>query len=570
MEAAVVEFSPQVAEVFSYAEGVDTGRIIACRLVQLACRRFLDDYAEAIHGRGPWDFRAELVDRAMLFAGLLPNIKGPEAGLPLRLMAWQRFVFANLFGFVERGTTTRRFRQGVIFVPRGNGKTSFAAPMALYVTFMEGEGGAEGYAAAVTRDQARILFDVAREMVRRAPQFRARFGVEAGAKAVYQVASASKLAAVSSDAKALDGLNVAIAVCDEIASHKTSEVYDILLTAMGKRRQPLLVSISTATGNSTGIGKQLWDYSVRVLEGTQHDDRLFALIYTVDDGDDPWSEDVWVKANPSWGQAVQPDAIRAIMRQARNNAAQEAVAMTRHLNIWSGADEALFSIRAWRSCADPTLTLADFEGEECHLALDLASKTDLASLGLIFPQRTDEMLLKYAVFARCYLNDAAVLEARNASYPGWAAEGHLVITDGNETDFSRIEDDVLEFCRRFRVLSVAFDPWAATQFAQRMQAQDVPMIEFRATTPNFSEPTKELDAAMRAGRLIHDGNPVLEWCIGNVVGRYDARGNVYPRKSRAEQKIDAAITTIMGIGRALASQPLRSRYEDPNEKMLFV
>jgi phage terminase large subunit-like protein len=485
-------------------------------------------------------------------------------------MAWQRFVFANLFGFVERGTTTRRFRQGVIFVPRGNGKTSFAAPMALYVTFMEGEGGAEGYAAAVTRDQARILFDVAREMVRRAPQFRARFGVEAGAKAVYQVVSASKLAAVSSDAKALDGLNVAIAVCDEIASHKTSEVYDILLTAMGKRRQPLLVSISTATGNSTGIGKQLWDYSVRVLEATQQDDRLFALIYTVDDGDDPWSEDVWVEANPSWGQAVQPDAIRAIMRQARNNAAQEAVAMTRHLNIWSGADEALFSIRAWRCCADPTLSLADFEGEECHLALDLASKTDLASLGLIFPQRTDEMLLKYAVFARCYLNDAAVLEARNASYPGWAADGHLVITDGNETDFSRIEDDVLEFCRRFRVLSVAFDPWAATQFAQRMLAQGVPMVEFRATTPNVSEPTKELDAAMRAGRLVRDGNPILEWCIGNVVGRYDARGNVYPRKSRPEQKIDAAITTIMGVGRALASQPTRSRYEDPNEKMLFV
>ena len=345
---------------------------------------------------------------------------------------------------------------------------------------------------------------------------------------------------------------------------------DILLTAMGKRRQPLLVSISTATGNSSGIGKQLWDYSVRVLNGAQDDDRLFALIYTIDDGDDPWSEEIWIKANPSWGQAVQPDAIRAIMRQARNNAAQEAVAMTRHLNIWSGADEALFSMRAWRSCANPTLRLEDLEGGECHLALDLASKTDLASLGLIFPMRTDGLLLRYAVFARCFLNDAAVLEARNASYPGWAADGYLVITEGNETDFSRIEDDLLEFCRRFRVLSVAYDPWAATQFAQRMMAQDVPMIEYRASTQNFSEPTKELDAAMRAGRLQHDGNPVLEWCIGNVVGRYDARSNVYPRKSRPEHKIDAAITTIMGIGRALASQPARSRYEDPNEKMLFV
>src|SRR3954463_16055130 len=240
---------PGVAAAIAYARDVLAGRIAACRLVHLTCERFLRDLDAVQSGDGPWVYQPELAERAMIFAGLLPNIRGPEAGQPLRLMAWQRLVFANLFGFVERDTGARRFRQGIVFVPRGNGKTSIAAPLALYATFMEGEGGAEGYAAAVTRDQARILFDVAREMVRRAPQFRARFGVEAGAKAVYQLSSASKLAAVSSDAKALDGLNVAVAVCDEIASHKTSEVYDVLLTAMGKRTQPLLISISTATAN---------------------------------------------------------------------------------------------------------------------------------------------------------------------------------------------------------------------------------------------------------------------------------------------------------------------------------
>ena len=136
-------------------------------------------------------------------------------------MAWQRFVFANLFGFVERGTTTRRFRQAVVYVPRGNGKTTLAAPIGLYLTFVEGEGGAEGYAAAVTRDQARILFEAAQNMVRRSPGFRAAFGVGVGANAIHQERTASRFAPVSSDAKALDGLNVQVAVCDEIASHKT-------------------------------------------------------------------------------------------------------------------------------------------------------------------------------------------------------------------------------------------------------------------------------------------------------------------------------------------------------------
>src|SRR3954454_4185920 len=157
-----------------------------------------------------------------------------------------------------------------------------------------------------------------------------------------------------------------------------------------------------------------------------------------------------IKANPSWGQAVQPDAIRAIMRQARNNPAQEAAARTRHLNIWLGADEQLFSTRAWQECADPRLDLADYDGRRCHIALDLASKTDLAALAIVFPEGDG-----YVAFSRCYLNEAAVMEARNASYPGWAADNQLVITPGNETDFSMIEADVLDFCRRFRVESLA-------------------------------------------------------------------------------------------------------------------
>ena len=181
------------------------------------------------------------------------------------------------------------------------------------------------------------MFDTAREMVRRSPEFRRKYRVEANQNAIAQVHTASKFSPISSDAKGLDGLNVQIAVCDEIGSHRTSEVYDVLLTATGKRKHPMLISISTATGNSSGIGKRLWDYGVKVLEGVQDDPRMFVLLYGVDAEDDPWDEATWIKANPGWGITVQPDAVRAIMRQARNNPAQEAAAKTRHLNIWVGA-----------------------------------------------------------------------------------------------------------------------------------------------------------------------------------------------------------------------------------------
>jgi phage terminase large subunit-like protein len=552
MDGSLAILPKGVAAAVAYCHDVLSGGVPACRLVHLTCSRFLTDLDLAQTGQGAWEFRPDLAERAMLFAGLMPNIKGPEAGRLLRLMPWQRLVFANLFGFVERGTTARRFRQGVIFVPRGNGKTSIAAPLALYLSFLDGEGGAEGYAAAVTRDQARILFDTAREMVRRSPEIRRRYGVAALANTVWQERTSSHFRPISSDAKGLDGLNVQVAVCDEIASHRTSEVYDVLLTAMGKRRNPLLLAISTATGNNTGIGKQLWDYAVRILENTQRDERLFAMIYTLDPEDDPWTEASWIKANPSWGQAVQPDAIRAIMLQARNNPAQEAAAKTRHLNVWVGADEALFSLRSWQEAADHSLALEDLEGQDCHLGLDLASRTDLAALALVFPSRdaaTGHMT--YTAFARCYCNEAAVTEARNPSYPGWAADGHLIVTPGNETDFDEIERDVRELCSRFRVVSVGYDPWQSTQMSQRLRVEGVPMHEFRATTQNFSPAIIEMDAAMRSGRLQHDDNPVLEWCVGNVVGKEDRRGNLYPTKQRPEQKIDAAIALMMAIGRAM-------------------
>lgn len=544
---------PGVREALGYAADVLAGVIPVCQYVRQAAERFLRDL-DAARAGGPWEFRPDRAEIAMLFASQMPNIKGPEAGKPLRLMPWQRFAFANIFGFVERGTNIRRYRQGIVFVPRGNGKTSIAAPIALYLTFADGEGGAEGYAAAVTRDQAKIMFDTAQAMARKSPQLQARFGVKSGAHQIYSLDSGSKLAPVSSDAKALDGKNVQVAVCDEIASHKTSEVYDVMLTAMGKRLHPFLLSISTATGNTTGIGRQLWNYGVRILERAQEDDRIFVLIYTIDENDDPWAEESWIKANPSWGHTVQPDAVRAIMRQARNNPAQEAAAKTRHLNVWVGADEALFSMRAWKDAADPRLSLDQFEREECHLALDMASKTDLAALALVFPVRDGSGVLQYRVFVKTWLNEAAVIEARNASYPGWAASGHLIVTPGNETDFTAVEDEILALCARFDVKSCAYDPWSTTQLAQRLTAEDVPMVEFRANVQNFSEPTKELSAAIGSGRLRHDGNPVLEWCIGNVVGRYDARANVFPKKERPENKIDAAVALIMGVGRALVAE----------------
>src|SRR6516165_10308985 len=334
-----IEADP-IAEGIDYAKRVVGGKIPACKFVHLAAERFLKDLEAAEAGRGPWRFDPDRAMAPIAVCERLPNIKGPQAGDPIRLMPWQRCWTANLFGFVERETGWRRFRQASIWVPRGNGKSTWLAPLAIYCAFAEGEGGAEAYAAAVTRDQSKIVWSTAAEMLRRAPAPRRRLGIEQSVHAIFQPRSASSFLPLSSDAKSLDGLNVHFACLDEIGSHRTARVYDIILTALGKRLQPLLISISTATANTTGIGKQVWDLTVKILTGVLEDERFFGVIYAADEGDDPFAEATLAKANPSWGRTVVPEQVRMIARQARNNPAQEAVYKTRHLNLWVTGNQA--------------------------------------------------------------------------------------------------------------------------------------------------------------------------------------------------------------------------------------
>jgi phage terminase large subunit-like protein len=247
---------------------------------------------------------------------------------------------------------------------------------------------------------------------------------------------------------------------------------------------------------------------------------------------------------------VEAEHIALQCRKAMQSPASQASFLTKHLNVWIQTDQALFDMRAWDRCTDARLALPLFEGQPCTIAVDLASKTDIAAVLLLFER--DGTLIP---FARFYLPEAPIDETRNASYRGWAVEGRLIPTPGDVIDFGQIEADLLEFSQRFEVREIAYDPWQATQLATRLGQQGAKVVEFRQTLANFSEPTKELDALMRAGKIAHDGDPVLAWMLGNVVGHYDAKENVYPRKERSENKIDGAVALIMAIGRHMVHEP---------------
>lgn len=541
-----------------YAEAVVAGDLPACRWVQLACQRQLNDLAR-FKGKGsPYQFNPRLLDKTgrqfhpadnlCAFIERLPHVKGPLAGEPIKLEPWQAFILTTVFGWVKPDGK-RRFRRSYIEVPRGNAKSTLSSAVALYMLAADREGGAEVYSLATTRDQARIVFGDAQTMARKSAGFRSRFGVAVGAHNMHVLTSGSKFEALSAEGSTLDGLNIHFGCVDELHAHKTRTVYDVVETGTGKRNNSLLWVITTAGSNRAGICYEVRTFVTRMLDGVFEDESQFGIIYGLDDGDDWTSDSALIKANPNWGISVQPEVLLPLQAKAMQMPSATNNFKTKHLNEWVNADTAWMDMRAWDACADASLDLDDFAGQPCWIGLDLASKTDIAAMVLVF--RHPEIAGGHAVFGRYYLPEDTVNSSSNSQYSGWMRAGRLTVTPGNVIDFGWIEADLIDFASRFEIQAVAFDPFQATQLSTRMLEEGLPMIEVRPTVLNFSEPMKTVEALVLQKKLIHDNDPVLTWMASNVVAHLDAKDNIYPRKERPENKIDGIVALIMAISRAI-------------------
>ena len=550
--------SSYIAIAKQYAQSVVTGAIPACRWVQLACQRQLNDLARFKGKDSPYRFNPKLSDRngrgfhpadnLCAFIERLPHVKGPLAGEPISLEPWQVFILTTVFGWVTPDGK-RRFRRSYIEVPRGNAKSTLSSAVALYMLAADHEGGAEVYSLATTRDQARIVFGDAQTMARRSPGFRTRFSVNVGAHNMHVLASGSKFEALSAEGSTLDGLNIHFGCVDELHAHKTRTVYDVVETGTGKRDNSLLWVITTAGSNRAGICYEVRTFVTKLLDGVFEDDTQFGIIYGLDDTDDWTSESALIKANPNWGISVRSEVLLPLQAKAMQLPSAVNNFKTKHLNEWVNADTAWMDMRAWDACGDTTLDIEAYTGQPCWIGLDLASKTDIAALLIMFPH--PELADAYVAFGKYYLPEDTVSASGNSQYEGWMRNARLTVTPGNVIDFSWIEADLLEMASRFAVQAVAFDPFQATQLSTRMLSEGLPMIEVRPTVLNFSEPMKTLEALVLQKKLIHDGDPVLGWMASNVVAHLDVKDNIYPRKERPENKIDGIVALIMAISRAI-------------------
>lgn len=571
-----------------YARAVAAGEVVAGKWVKASCQRHLDDLERsATDPAWPYEFDAEACGRVCHFLQCLPHIKGKWARPFLQdgrsvkpkivLEDWQVFAYGVPFGWVHRETRLRRFRWIYEEVARKNAKSTPCAGLALYLTGADREPGAEVYSLATKEKQARIVWDMARRMVLRDPEFRRPppmgLGVGTTRRAIFQDHSDSSYEPLGRDSDTQDGLNTHAFVADELHAWKDRGLWDVIASSMGAREQPLGIAITTAGYNSAGICYEQREYLCKVLNTTllRHggmgyrvegaaieDDTYFGLIYTLDTGyadgrpDDDWADEgVWPKSNPNLGVSVSIEELRAQCRKAVNSPQSRPEFRTKRCNQWLSSDSAWMDMAKWHACADPALKESDFAGERCWIGLDAAFKTDVFAKVKLF-----ERAGHYYAFGRYWLPETQLEATENPHLLGWAEEGWITRSPGPVIDIELVRQSLRDDREQNQVVELPYDPAQMTQFAGEMLEDGFPMVEMRPTVLNFNEPMKKILELVLQGRFHHNGDPVLAWMVSNVVCHLNAKNEIYPRKPEGEElqrKIDAVIALIMALGRAIAN-----------------
>ncbi|MEB8198360.1 terminase large subunit [Enterobacter quasimori] len=549
---------PSVNMANQYARDVLNGKILACKSIQLACQRHFNDLKISLDKDYPYRFDRELAERACRFVQLLPHSSGDLAGQKLKLEPWQAFAFSSIFGWVTKKTKKRRFREAYIRVARKNGKSFFAAGIGTYMFCADGENSAEVYCGATTMAQAKKVFTPARQMADRLPSLRSKFNISVWVDSLTRP-DGSLFAPIAG--KPGDGDSPHCAIIDEYHEHDTDHMYEAMTLGMGARSQPLTLIITTA---GTSLESPCYDKDKQVkemLNGHVPNDRLFGLIYELDEGDD-WTDPTnFIKANPNLDVSISYDDLLAEMEVAKQVPRKVNAFKTKRLNIWVSGKAAFYNMTQWHAAADKSLRYEDFAGEDYYLGLDLAQRLDLNAGVGVFVREIEGKKHYYCIRPKFWVPEDTVRStdpkiAKTADrYVKFVEMGVLEATDGAEADYREILASIIDLQEidKVRVSEIPIDPSGATALSHELQDHGFEPISIRQDYTNMSPPMKELEAALAGGRFHHDGNPVLSWCISNVIGKNVPGSDdiVRPTKGDKQSKIDGATALFMAIGRAM-------------------
>ena len=513
-------------------------------------------------------YDSQKADRAVKFIEMLRHTKGKWAGKRFWLLPWQEQIIRDIFGVVdEKGN--RQFRTAYVEIGKKNGKSELAAAVALYLLYADNEPSAEVYGAAADRQQASIVFDVAKQMVDMAQALLKRSKIMAATKRIVNFKNAGFYQVLSAEVGTKHGLNVSGLVLDEVHAQPNRKLYDVLTKGSGDaREQPLYFLITTAGTDKESICYELHQKALDILSGRKIDPTFYPVVYGLSDEDDWTDEANWYKANPSLGQTIQIDRVRDMFREAIDNPAEENVFKQLRLNMWVSSLTRFIPEQIY-DLGDIPIDMDALRGRDCYGGLDLSSTGDITAFVLMFPPRTPEE--KYILLPFFWIpEDTIPLRVRRASVPYdvWQQQGYMMATEGNVIHYGFIEKFIEELGKEYHILEIAFDRWGATQMVQDLEGMGFTVVPFGQGYKDMSPPTKEFYKLLMEGKIIHGGNPVMRWMAGNVVVDRDPAENIKPTKAKSPEKIDGIVAAIMALDRCIRHEETSSVYDKPDRGLL--
>mgnify|MGYP002700531782 CR=1 FL=1 len=524
------------------------GAIIAGPLVRLACRRHLNDRDRARKASSEWEFSDQLADKVINFFELVIRLPDTtdEHGQPppFILEPFQAFIVGSLFGWINRSTGRRRFREAYISTGKGSGKSPLAAGLAWFGLLGDGELAPEVYVAATTRVQAQVVYRMAENMRLVSPEILGSGVIKTQNNLGYNLGF---IRSYSRDQGRLSGPLPSLAILDEVHEHPNGDICNLLIAGFKRREQPLAFLITNAGFDRTSFAWYRQEHAERVLTGIVTDDHLFAYVCALDKGDDPLNDpSVWPKTNPLMPISPSVTYLQDRVSAAKNIPTDAAKVMRLNFCQWTQQETRAIDMSAWDLCRG-LVDRAELTGVPCFGGLDLGQVDDFTSFARVWMLPDGRI----AVSAHHWLPEAAILKYPSRPYDAWRRQGLLTITQGDSTDFSQVRADVAALCADAgTVAEVAFDPYVARETATGLEGHGVQMVE-QPQGFTLNEATGRLLEAVASGQIHHGGDEILGWMASNLTVRHAQDGRIRPDKQRSGEKIDGIVAVIMALGRAI-------------------
>lgn len=508
-------------------------------------------------------------DRAVTFIENLCHTKGKWAGTPFWLLPWQEQLIRDIFGIVKPDGN-RQFRTAFVEICKKVGKSELAAAVALYLLYADNEPSAEVYGAAADRQQASIVFDVAKQMVEMSPALMKRSKLMGATKRIVNYSNAGYYQVLSAEVGGKHGFSVSGLVFDEIHTQPNRQLYDVLTKGSSDARQnPLHFIITTAGNDRHSIAYELHTKAVDILEGRRVDPTFYPVVYGLKDDEDWEDEANWYKVNPSLGYTVDIERLRDAYREAKQNPADEITFKWLRCNMWVSSTVAWIPDAIYMRGNEP-IDMDVLAGRDCYAGLDLSSTGDITALVLIFPPRDEEE--KYVLLPYFWIPEETIprrVKANSVPYDIWEKQGYIMSTEGNVIHYDFIEKFIMDLSEKYHILEIAVDRWNATQMIQNLEGEGFTIVPFGQGFSSMSAPTKEFYRLLMEGRIIHGGNPVLRWMAGNVVIDTDPAGNIKVTKAKSKEKIDGIVAAIMALDRCIRQEGQSGSVYDERGLLVF-